>query len=93
MVQGGLRPLTQKIALARPQFLLVFGPRAAHDLLNDTPPFSDIRGKVHYYREQKIPFVATYHPEDLLMHPEKKAEAYKDLKLARATLEALGFSS
>jgi DNA polymerase len=68
--------LEREMALSGATMSLTLGQLAAKGLLGVAA-----RGKVHHY--DKLPVVATYHPDDLLRKPQDKAKAWADLCLAR----------
>jgi len=70
--------LEREMALSGATMSLTLGQLAAKGLLGVAA-----RGKVHHY--DKLPVVATYHPDDLLRKPQDKAKAWADLCLARDT--------
>jgi DNA polymerase len=80
--------LARQIALIRPAIILAVGRIAAQNLLKTDTPIGKLRGTVHTYADTGIPVVATYHPAYLLRSPLDKRKAWKDLQLARATLES-----
>jgi DNA polymerase len=80
--------LARQIALIQPRIILAVGRIAAQNLLKTDTPIGKLRGSVHRYADTGIPVVATYHPAYLLRSPLDKRKAWKDLQLARATLEA-----
>jgi uracil-DNA glycosylase family 4 len=79
--------LARQIALIQPGIILAVGRIAAQNLLKTDTPIGKLRGTVHRYADTGIPVVATYHPAYLLRSPLDKRKAWKDLQLARATLE------
>lgn len=72
--------LKSQIELIRPRFIITLGRIAGKTLLGlpEREPFSEIRGKWQEY--QGIPVMPTYHPSFLLRNPDKKREAWEDLK-------------
>ena len=87
-VEQCLPYLQRQIGLVQPRLILVVGGVAAHNLLNVDTPVSKLRGRVHYYGEQQIPLVVTYHPAYLLRSPAKKSKSWADLLLVQDTLSA-----
>jgi DNA polymerase len=79
--------LARQIALVQPGVILAVGRIAAQHLLKTDRPIGKLRGIVHHYADTGIPVIATYHPAYLLRSPRDKREAWRDLQLARATLE------
>jgi len=77
--------LQQQIDLIQPGVVLVVGENAARMLLKSSAPVAQLRGKVHQLDlpESTVPLIVTYHPTYLLGKPAEKAEAWRDLQLAR----------
>jgi uracil-DNA glycosylase family 4 len=80
--------LLRQMALVNPGLILSVGRISAQNLLKTDTPVGKLRGRVHYFGEQRIPLVVTYHPAYLLRQPEQKARAWQDLQLALRTLRA-----
>ncbi len=78
--------LKEQIALLRPKIILVVGRIASHNLLQTDVALSRLRQQVHYFGEQRIPVVVTYHPAYLLRELHEKRKAWEDLKFAREVL-------
>lgn len=79
--------LQRQIALLKPRRILTLGRLAAQALLGSEADLDAMRGQVHRVRSetgQEIPLVATHHPASLLMRPQHKADAWRDLNLARS---------
>src|SRR3546814_8254779 len=79
--------LQRQIALLKPQRILALGRLAAQAVLEVDAELDALRGQVHQVRSesgQEIPLVATHHPAALLMRPQHKADAWRDLNLARS---------
>jgi uracil-DNA glycosylase family 4 len=79
--------LTRQIALLKPRRILTLGRLAAQALLGSDADLDSLRGQVHSVRSEtgrEIPLVATHHPASLLMRPQHKADAWRDLNLARS---------
>lgn len=84
--------LQRQIALLKPHRILALGSLAAQAVLGLQNDLEALRGKVHAMRseaDQEIPVVVTYHPTALLLRPQHKPDAWRDLNLAR-TLLAVG---
>ncbi len=71
--------LKRQIAAVGPRLICTLGACASQALLESAEPVSRLRGKLH--ERQGVKIVATYHPAYLLRAPEKKREAWEDLKL------------
>lgn len=82
--------LERQVQLVKPRLILLAGGVAANNLLNVDMPVGKLRGRVHYYGENQIPVIVTYHPAYLLRKPSEKAKSWADLKLAVSTLEGAG---
>jgi len=82
------RPYLQRqIAMLKPRRILALGWLAAQALLNESSDLEPLRGQVHWLQAedgQRIPVVATYHPASLLSRARHKANAWRDLNLARS---------
>lgn len=77
--------LMKQIATIQPKIILALGTFSAQLLLKTSSSISLLRGRVY-----EMPFgrvVATYHPSFLLRSPQKKPEAWDDLKLVRRLLQ------
>ncbi|KMY67168.1 DNA polymerase [Desulfocarbo indianensis] len=75
--------LAGQIKAVSPRIICALGRPAAKALLGGDAPISAIRGNWHSY--QGVPLLPTFHPAYLLRSPERKGQAYQDLKaLARA---------
>lgn len=71
---------------ATPKALLILGEHAAQHLLNIEQPLSFLREKTHYYGEQRIPVIVSYHPTHLLSHAADKSSAFTDWLRVKALL-------
>ena len=78
--------LNEQIALLRPKIILVVGRIAAHNLLRTDLALARLRQQVHYFGEQRIPVIVTYHPAYLLRELHEKRKAWEDLNFAREVL-------
>src|SRR5690606_34830476 len=79
----------RQIALLEPHRILALGSLAAQALLGLQDDLEALRGKVHSVRSEAgkdIPLVVTYHPTALLLRPQHKPDAWRDLSLARTLL-------
>jgi uracil-DNA glycosylase len=77
--------LWKQIEIIKPKIILALGTFSAQLLLNSKSSISFLRNRVY-----EMPFgrvIATYHPSFLLRSPQKKPEAWEDLKLVRKTLQ------
>lgn len=75
--------LEAQVRAVRPRVIFTLGRLAAQALLATDAPISALRGR--WAELGGVPLLPTFHPAFLLRNPERKAEAYKDLKsLAQA---------
>lgn len=77
--------LWKQIEIIQPKLILALGSFAAQTLLNSKSTISSLRNRIY-----EMPFgrvLATFHPSFLLRSPQKKPEAWEDLKLAKRTLQ------
>jgi DNA polymerase len=77
--------LFQQIAAIRPKVIVALGTFAAQTLLNTPDPISRLRGRVYQFRGAQL--IPTFHPSFLLRSPDRKRDAWEDLKKARAILQ------
>jgi uracil-DNA glycosylase len=80
--------LKAQLAALRPRVIVALGKFAAQCLLRDDTPISRLRGTFRSY--EGIPLMPTFHPAYLLRDPNKKKEAWEDLKAVNAALKRLG---
>jgi len=78
--------LFKQIESIGPQVIVALGAFAAKALLKSEQPISRLRGQVHDYHGAKL--IPTFHPSFLLRSPDRKRDAWEDLKRARALLSA-----
>ncbi len=71
--------LDKEIELISPKVIILLGRVAAETILNTTKSMSELRGKIHYYKDTKIPTLVFYHPAYLLRSPYKKREVWEDI--------------
>ncbi len=76
--------LFSQIETIKPKVIVALGTFAAQALLKTTDPISRLRGRAYQYRGAKL--IPTFHPAYLLRSPERKREAWEDLKLAKSLL-------
>jgi uracil-DNA glycosylase family 4 len=77
--------LWKQIAMIQPKVIIVLGTFSAQLILNSKSSISSLRNRVYDMPFGKV--VATYHPSFLLRSPQKKPEAWEDLKLVKKTLD------
>lgn len=83
--------LHHKIEVIRPRIIVALGKPATHALLSTTAPISALRGRFHSFRGIKV--MPTYHPAFLLRQPDRKRDAWSDLKQVIEELERIGVRS
>jgi DNA polymerase len=76
--------LFQQIDAIKPKVIVALGSFAAKTLLRSDESISRLRGRVYDFRGAKL--VPTFHPSFLLRSPDRKRDAWEDLKLARSLL-------
>lgn len=77
--------LWKQIEIIQPKLILALGTFAAQTLLNSKSTISFLRNRIYEMPFGKV--LAMYHPSFLLRSPQKKPEAWEDLKLAKRTLQ------
>jgi uracil-DNA glycosylase family 4 len=76
--------LFRQIAAIRPRVIVALGNPATQALLQTKIGITQIRGKFQEYpRIREIKVLPTFHPAYLLRSPDKKREAWEDLKRVR----------
>ena len=80
--------LKAQIASIAPRIIVALGRPAANQLLGTDAPISALRGKFHDRMGTKV--MPTFHPAYLLREPDRKRDAWADLKLVMAELARLG---
>ena len=89
---GACKPfLEARIGAIAPRIIVALGRPAANTLLGVDAPISTLRGKFHDRHGIKV--MPTFHPAYLLREPDKKRDAWADLKLVIAELARLGVQS
>lgn len=80
--------LDAQIGAVRPRIIVTLGRPAANVVLGNDAPISALRGRFHEHRGVRV--MPTFHPAFLLRQPERKRDAWSDLKQVIAELERLG---
>jgi DNA polymerase len=80
--------LEARIGAIGPRIIVALGRPAANTLLGTDAPISTLRGRFHDRNGIKV--MPTFHPAYLLREPDKKRDAWADLKLVMAELARLG---
>lgn len=83
--------LEARIASIAPRIIVALGRPAANTLLGTDAPISTLRGRFHDRNGIKV--MPTFHPAYLLREPDKKRDAWADLKLVMAELARLGIEA
>ena len=88
--------LARQIQLLKPKLIVVLGHSAATAMLGEDREWSSLLGKMHEYKSVTengtsvtIPLIITHHPTALLLSPLNKAQTWRDLCLARDTMQEL----
>jgi DNA polymerase len=88
--------LSRQIALLQPRLIVALGHATATALLGEDREWSSLLGRVHDFRglekadqHEPIPLIITHHPAALLLSPLNKAQTWRDLCLARDTMQGL----
>jgi DNA polymerase len=76
--------LFQQIAAINPKVIVALGSFAAKTLLRSEESISRLRGRIYDFQGAKL--IPTFHPSFLLRSPDRKRDAWEDLKRARALL-------
>ncbi len=78
----------RQIAVIRPRLIVTLGNPATRGLLETRTGISRLRGNFQDYpRIGRIKVLPTFHPAYLLRSPDKKRDAWEDLKKVRAYLK------
>ncbi len=72
--------LTQDIASLDARVAIIMGEGLAQQLLASTESLESLRGIMHIVNGLQV--IATYHPDDLLLHLANKAKTWDDLCMA-----------
>lgn len=82
--------LRRQIGVVRPQLIVTLGNPATQTLLETTVGITRLRGQFHDYpRLPGVRVMPTFHPAYLLRSPDKKREAWEDLKKVRDFLKQI----
>ncbi len=71
--------LDKEISLISPEVIILLGKTAAETVLNTSKSMAELRGKIHYYKDTKIPTLVFYHPAYLLRSPYEKRKVWDDI--------------
>jgi DNA polymerase len=78
--------LFRQIEAVKPKVIVALGSFAAKTLLRSEESISRLRGRIYDFHGAKL--IPTFHPSFLLRSPDRKRDAWEDLKKARALLTA-----
>jgi DNA polymerase len=78
--------LFQQIEAVKPKVIVALGSFAAKTLLRSDESISRLRGRIYDFHGAKL--IPTFHPSFLLRSPDRKRDAWEDLKKARALLSS-----
>ena len=76
--------LFRQIEAIKPKVIVALGAFAAKTLLRSEDSISRLRGRIYDFHGARL--IPTFHPSFLLRSPERKRDAWEDLKRARALL-------
>jgi len=76
--------LFRQIDAIQPKVIVALGSFAAKTLLRSDESISRLRGRIYDFHGAKL--IPTFHPSFLLRSPDRKRDAWEDLKKARALL-------
>ncbi len=79
--------LHEQIRIIRPKLILAMGRIAGQTLLKTKSSLTNLRGKLHCYRE--IHMIVTYHPAALLRNPQWKYPAWDDVRYLRRLYDGI----
>jgi uracil-DNA glycosylase len=82
--------LNAQIDAIAPRIIVAMGRPASNQLLDRDAPISSLRGRFHDRHGIKV--MPTFHPAYLLREPDRKRDAWSDLKLVMAELARLGIT-
>lgn len=82
--------LEAKLDAIAPRVIIALGRPSANTLLGNDAPISALRGRFHVRQGVKV--MPTFHPAYLLREPDRKRDAWADLKLVMAELDRLGIA-
>ncbi len=82
--------LDAKLGAIAPRVIVALGRPSANTLLGNDAPISALRGRFHLRHGVKV--MPTFHPAYLLREPDRKRDAWNDLKVVMAELDRLGIT-
>lgn len=78
--------LFEQLELISPKVIFAMGMAASEIVVGSEFSILDLRGKVHFNRDLKIPIIVSYEPSHLIKTPLDKPKAWTDLQLLMRTL-------
>jgi DNA polymerase len=81
--------LEKQIEIVKPKLIVSLGAPATTTLLGTKIGITELRGKFFKYNDDTF-LLPTFHPAYLLRNPNKKREAWEDLKKVRKFLDEYG---
>lgn len=79
--------LRQQVAIIRPKIIVCLGATAARYVISREIRITRDRGK--WYEKGQFKIIATFHPSALLRDPDKKKDAWQDMKAIRKMYDEL----
>ncbi len=79
--------LRKQFAVIKPKIVVCLGATAAKYIIDRNIRITRDRG--NWYEKMGTSFIATYHPSALLRDPEKKKDAWEDMKSIKAKLDEI----
>ena len=83
---GACEPfLFRQVETIHPKVIVALGAFAAQTLLKTQESISRLRGRIYTYSSAQV--IPTFHPAYLLRSPDRKRDAWEDLKKAKSLLD------
>ncbi len=82
--------LRKQFAVIKPKIVVCLGATAARYMIDRNIRITRDRG--NWYEKMGCNFIATFHPSALLRDPEKKKDAWEDMKSIRQKLDELSLN-
>ncbi len=77
--------LFRQVEMIHPKVIVALGAFAAQTLLKTQDSISRLRGRIYTYSSAQV--IPTFHPAYLLRSPDRKRDAWEDLKKAKSLLD------
>ncbi len=71
--------LDKEISIIKPEVIILLGKVAAETILDTSKSMTELRGKIHFYKNTRIPTLVFYHPAYLLRSPYEKRKVWDDI--------------